>query len=77
MASVKTTEVNAILSEEFDQLLEVLGIGDQLKHGAFRCESCLGPITRDNVMAIFPLPERKVGFLCAKLECSVDYAAVS
>ena len=77
MARVKTTEVNAVLSEEFDRLIEVLGISEQFEIGAFLCENCRGPITRDSVMVIFPLPERKVGFLCSKPGCGVEYAAAS
>lgn len=77
MPRTKTQEVNAVLSEEFDQLLEVLEIREQFESGAFHCENCEEPIMGDNVMMIFPLPERRVGFLCAKPGCSVEYAAAS
>ena len=77
MPRMKTTEVNAILSEEFDQLLEILEIHEQFARGTFNCENCQEPITRDNVIMVFPLPERNVGFLCAKPGCGVEYAAAS
>ena len=77
MPKMKTTEINAVLSEEFDQLLEVLEIRDQFESGAFHCENCRGPISPDTVMMIFPLPERRVGFLCTKPECRVEYAVAS
>ena len=77
MRKMKTTEISAVLSEEFDQLLEVLEIRDQFESGEFHCESCRGPIAPDNVMMIFPLPERKVGFLCTKPECGFEYAVAS
>ena len=77
MRKMKTTEISAVLSEEFDQLLEVLEIRDQFESGGFHCENCRGPIAPDNVMMIFPLPERKVGFLCTKPECRFESAVAS
>ena len=77
MLKMKTTEISAVLSEEFDQLLDVLEIRDQFEGGAFHCENCRGPISPENVMMIFPLPERKVGFLCTKPECGFEYAVAS
>ncbi len=74
MRKMKTTEINAVLSEDFDQLLEVLEIRDQFESGAFHCENCQGPIAPDNVRMIFPLPERKIGFLCTKPQCGFEYA---
>lgn len=73
MRRLRTIEINAVLSEEFDQLLEVLEIRDQFESGDFRCENCRGPIASDNAMMIFPLPERRVGFLCTKPECGFGY----
>ena len=77
MLKMKTTEINAVLSEEFDQLLEVLEIRDQFERGEFRCQNCQRPIARNNVMMIFPLPERRVGFLCTNPECGLEYAVAS
>ena len=77
MPRMKATEVNAVLSEEFDQLLGVLEIREQFESGAFSCAHCQEPITRENVMMIFPLPERRVGFACAKHGCGVEYAVAS
>ena len=77
MPRMKTTEINAVLSEEFDQLLEALEIRDQFEGGVYPCENCRGPIAPDNVMMIFPLPERRVGFLCTKPECGLEYAVAS
>ena len=65
----QTTAVNAVLDEEFDQLLEMLEIRQDFESGEFTCFGCQDPITHDNVMMIFPLPEYKVGFLCPKIEC--------
>ena len=77
MAKVKTTEVNAVLSEEFDRLLEVLEIREQFERGAFSCQSCQEPITHDNVIMVFPLPDREVGFLCDKAGCVFEYPIAS
>lgn len=77
MPGTKATEVNAVLSEEFDQLLKVLDVHEQFESGEFRCVDCQEIITRDNVMMIFPLPERRVGFVCTKPGCGVEYAVAS
>ena len=77
MPRMKAIEVNAVLTEEFDQLLKALDIGEQFEGGAFSCVHCQEPITRDNVMMIFPLPERRVGFVCAKPGCGVESAVAS
>ena len=74
MARVKTMEVNAVLSEEFDGLLEVLEIREQFESGAFNCVNCQEQVTHDNVIMVFPMPERGVGFLCSKPVCGVGYA---
>ena len=77
MPGTKATEVNAVLSEEFDQLLKVLDVHEQFESGEFMCVDCQEIITRDNVMMIFPLPERRVGFVCTKPGCGVEYAVAS
>ena len=77
MSMAKTKEVNAILGEEFDALLDGLGIREQFESGHWSCANCHGPIDRDNVLLIFPLPDRKVGMLCRKSECVVEYRAES
>ena len=77
MPGTKATEVNAVLSEEFDELLKVLDVHEQFESGEFMCVDCQKIITRDNVMMIFPLPERRVGFVCTKPGCGVEYAVAS
>ena len=77
MVRAKTIEVNAVLSEEFDQLLEALEIREQFESGAFKCANCQDPITHDNVIVVFPLPERQVGFLCAKTGCRLEHSVAS
>ena len=77
MVRAKTTEVNAVLSEEFDQLLEALEIREQFESGAFNCANCQDPITHDNVIVVFPLPGRQVGFLCAKIGCRLEHSVAS
>ena len=77
MARVRTTELNAILSEEFDQLLDILEVREQFERGAYQCENCRAPITHNNVVMVFPLPDREVGFLCAKAGCGLEVSVVS
>ena len=77
MAMVKTMEVNAVLSEEFDQLLEALEIRELFESGAFNCVNCQGQVTHDNVILVFPLPERGVGFICSRPECGLQDTVAS
>ena len=77
MPGTKATEINAVLSEEFDQLLVVLEIHEQFERGEFGCVHCQEPIARDNVMMILPLPGRRVGFVCTKPGCGVECAVAS
>ena len=73
MSMAKTKEVNAILGEEFDVLLDRLGIREQFESGQWSCANCHEPLDRDSVLLIFPLPDRNVGMLCRKSECAVEY----
>ena len=66
---MQQTTVKAVLSEDFERLLEVLGVLEDFKAGQSRCATCHDVVTADNVREVFPLPNYQVGFHCSKLEC--------
>ena len=73
MTSLKKIEVNAILGEEFDELLEKLGVLEEFKVGKYRCNCCGEVLTKENVLIVFPLSDSDVGFVCKKPGCVVKY----
>lgn len=73
MTSSKKIEVNAILGEEFDKLLEKLGVLEEFEAGKYRCVCCGELLTRENVLIVFPLSESNIGFVCEKPECVAKY----
>lgn len=73
MSLKKRTQVNAILGEEFEKLLETLGVKEDFEAGKYRCQVCKDKITAENVLLIFPLSENKVGFICNKPKCAAEY----
>lgn len=74
MAIKEAVEVSAVLGEEFDKLLDVLEVRNEFDEGKYKCQRCGDVVRRENVVLIFPLPGRRVGFLCSKPECVLDYA---
>ena len=70
-------EVSAVLGEDFDQLLSRLGIRSEFEAGNYKCQNCQQSITVNNVLLVFPIPEREVGFLCRNPECVVEYAVAT
>ena len=74
MISNRQKEVNAVLGEEFDQIIDQLDIRPAFEAGEYQCQHCHETITKDNVLLIFPLSGREVGFLCQNKECVVEYA---
>ena len=77
MTISRQKEVSAVLGEEFNQLIDQLGIREEFADGKYRCKNCQQSISWDNVLLIFPLPKREVGFLCRNPECVVEYAVAS
>jgi len=73
MKPLKRTEINAILGEEFDKLLETLGVLEEFEAGKYKCIFCGDQLHRENVLLIFPLSESNIGFVCKKPECVAKY----
>lgn len=73
MTSPKKIEINAILGEEFDRLLETLGVLEEFKAGEYRCICCGEQLRRENVLIVFPSSESNIGFVCEKPECVAKY----
>jgi hypothetical protein len=73
MTSLKKTEINAILGEEFNKLLEKLGVLEEFKAGKYRCVFCGDQLSTENVLIVFPLSENNIGFVCKKPECMGKY----
>jgi hypothetical protein len=73
MTLSKKVEVNAILGEEFDKLLETLGVLGEFEAGKYKCVSCGEQMRRENVLIVFPLSESDIGFVCEKPGCVAKY----
>ena len=73
MGLPKSIEIRAILGEEFDKLLDKLGVRDDFVAGKYKCHICGEPIGVNNVRVVFPLSENEVGFVCEKPECVIGY----
>jgi len=73
MGSLKKTEINAILGEDFDKLLERLGVWQDFNDGKYRCQFCGEQVGTKNVLIIFPLSDNEIGFICKKAECLTKY----
>lgn len=73
MGLPKRTQIDAILGEEFEQLLDRLGAREEFEAGKYRCHICGGKVEVNNVLLVFPLSENEVGFVCRKPECIIRY----
>ncbi len=71
--SKKKIQIDAILGEEFDKLLDKLGITQEFEAGKYRCHICDEQVGAKNALIVFPLPENTVGFVCRKPECIAKY----
>ena len=66
MGSIKKTQIDAILGEEFYKLLDRLGVKEDFESGRYRCQICDDQVGVNNVLIVFPLSENEVGFVCRK-----------
>ena len=64
-----TSEIKAILDEDFENLLKKLNVFDAVKAGAVTCEFCGNTVTTENISMVFP-KNGKVCFCCDKKECT-------
>lgn len=73
MGLPKRTQIYAILGEEFDKLLDRLGIREEFEAGKYCCHNCGDQVAANNVLLVFPLSENEVGFVCRKPDCIINY----
>jgi len=73
MGSLKKTQIDAILGEEFYKLLDRLGVKEDFESGKYRCHICNDQVGGNNVLIVFPLSENEVGFVCRKPKCLTKY----
>jgi hypothetical protein len=73
MTKPKNMEINAILGEEFDRLLETLGVKQDFETGKYKCSVCGDIVSAINVSMIFPINEKDIGFVCRKTTCGSVY----
>jgi len=66
-------QIDAILGEEFIELLEELGVSDEFNNGKYKCHICDDKVDLENVLIVFPKSEDDVGFICKKSTCFVAY----
>ena len=75
MSWLRETQIDAILGEEFDELLVQLGVRDDFIAGKYHCQICDKQVDAENVLLVLPLPEQRVGFVCRRPECLATYTA--
>lgn len=68
-AHMDTSEIKAILDEDFENLLRRLNVYDAVVNGTVTCEYCHEGITLDNISMVFP-QNGQVCFCCDKKECT-------
>jgi len=73
MGSLKKTQINAILGEEFEKLLDRLGVKEGFEAGKYKCHICGDKVGIKNVLIVFALSKNEVGFICNKPKCTTAY----
>lgn len=73
MTLANRTEVSAILGEEFEELIDALGVKEAFHRRRFTCSYCHDVVDASNVLLVFPKKERQVGFVCTKPECALTF----
>lgn len=66
--------VDAVLSEDVARLIEQLGLREKFQRGECHCHICNDIVKHTNLKLMFPMDDHKVGFLCSKPQCFVEFA---
>ena len=74
MAVRDKVNVDAVLSEDVARLIEQLGLREEFERGECHCHICNDIVNYTNLKLMFPMEDRKVGFLCNKPQCFVEFA---
>ena len=65
----KDDHIKAVYSSDIDAFLARLGALEQFNQGKFECKYCEQVITRNNLYAIIPTPNKTVDMCCNKPDC--------
>ena len=65
----KDNHIKAVYSSDIDAFLARLDALEQFNKGKFVCKYCEQVITRDNLYAIIPTPNKTVDMCCNKPDC--------
>ena len=65
----KDDRIKAVYSSDIDAFLARLGALEQFNQGKFVCKYCEQVITRNNLYAIIPTPNKTVDMCCNKPDC--------
>lgn len=63
-----SSEVKAVLDEDFEALLRKLNVFDLVDSGSAMCEFCDLPVNLSNISMVFP-KDGQVCYCCDKKEC--------
>ena len=65
----KDDHIKAVYSSDIDAFLARLGALEQFNQGKIVCKYCEQVITRNNLYAIIPTPDKTVDMCCNKPDC--------
>jgi hypothetical protein len=65
----KDDHLKAVYSSDIDAFLEKLEVLEQFNQGKFACKYCKEVITRNNLYAIIPMPNKNVDMCCNRPDC--------
>ncbi len=74
MAIKDNITVDAVLSEDVARLIQELDLREEFERGECHCYICNDVVNYTNLKLMFPMEDHKVGFLCNKPQCFVDFA---
>ena len=73
MTNRNSINVDAVFAKDVARLLERLGLRDEFERGECHCHCCNDILNYATLKLLFTMQDRKVGFLCTKPECFVQF----
>lgn len=65
----KDDHLKAVYSSDIDAFLAKLEVLEQFNQGEFACKYCKEVITRNNLYAIVPMPNKNIDMCCSRPDC--------
>jgi len=65
---LKRQNIRAVHDQDLEELLSSIGVLEEMKKGAYKCDVCGDSITLDNLGAIYPTHD-EIHFVCEKGIC--------